>query len=175
MGTKLETSLAIFEDLRLGKLRVTIGEDGKPMFVLQDVLNILEMDKHRITEVADRLDESEKGYGLIVTPGGKQRMRTVTEGGLYYVICSSDKPKAKAFRLWVTDTVLVSIRKNKSYILGQEDLDPQDREEVSRKAAALSPVKDNPMDLDGLTYIAPDGMVFTSREECVDYCRSIRE
>lgn len=172
--SKIRESMKIFDDFRLGTLRAVMHEDGEPWFVLQDVLRILEMNSKHASEISERLDPSEKGNDIVVTLGGPQEMLTVSEGGLYYLICTSRKPNAKAFRLWVTGTVLVSIRKNKSYILGQEDLDPQEREDVSRKASALSPVKDNPMGL-GMTYIASDGLVFFNAKDCAEYNRSLRE
>ena len=41
----------------------------------------------------------------------------VTEGGLYALIMGSRKPEALAFKAWVTDVVLPSIRKTGSYQL----------------------------------------------------------
>jgi anti-repressor protein len=40
---------------------------------------------------------------------------TVVEGGLYSLIMVSRKPEAKAFKRWVVQEVLPSIRKTGSY------------------------------------------------------------
>lgn len=50
----------------------------------------------------ERLDDDEKGVSLIYTPGGTQQMAIVNEPGLYSLILGSRKPKAKAFKRWVT-------------------------------------------------------------------------
>ena len=43
---------------------------------------------------------------------GQQRETWVTnESGLYHLILTSEKPEAKAFRKWVTGTVLPALRK----------------------------------------------------------------
>jgi anti-repressor protein len=61
--------------------------------------------------------EDEKGFKTIDTPGGPQRMRLVSEPGLYKLIQSSPKPAARAFDRWVRHEVLPSIRKTGSYAL----------------------------------------------------------
>src|SRR5690606_24195991 len=50
-----------------------------------------------------------------VTPGGIQKVATVTEPGLYRLMARSSKPEAKAFDRWVRHEVLPSIRKTGSY------------------------------------------------------------
>ena len=45
---------------------------------------------------------------------------TVNESGLYYLIFRSNKPEAKAFRKWVTGTVLPDIRKQG--VFGESDI-----------------------------------------------------
>lgn len=46
----------------------------------------------------------------------------ITESDLYTLSFTSKLPKAKEFRKWVTKTLLPSMRKRGSYILGQEHL-----------------------------------------------------
>ena len=51
---------------------------------------------------------------------GRSRQTTIiSKSGLYSLILSSRKPKAKAFKRWITGTVLPSIRKHGGYIAGQ--------------------------------------------------------
>jgi hypothetical protein len=62
-----------------------------------------------------RLDKDEKGATIVRTLGGNQRMNVVTESGLYHLVLTSRKPEAKAFRRWVTRTVLPSTRQTGGY------------------------------------------------------------
>lgn len=104
----------------------TVEQNGEPWFVLKDVCAALKMDTSKLKQVADRLDEDERGRYQIPTPGGMQETWIVNESGLYNVILRSDKPEAKPFRKWVTGTVLPSIRKHGGYIAGQENLNDED-------------------------------------------------
>lgn len=106
---------------------------GEPWFVLKDVCNILNI--NNASDVYNRLDDDEKGVAQIDTLGGRQKMSTVNESGLYHVILRSDKPEAAPFRKWVTSEVLPSIRKNGGYIAGQEQLTP---EELMAKALLVA-------------------------------------
>lgn len=62
----------------------------------------------------------------------------INESGFYTLVLSSKLPEAQSFRRWVTHTVLPEIRKNGGYILGQEDLDPKELEELRDSVRALS-------------------------------------
>lgn len=104
----------------------TVERNGEPWFVLKDVCEVLGMDTSKIKQVADRLEEDEKGRYSVPTPGGAQESWIINESGLYNVILRSDKPEAKPFRKWVTSEVLPSIRKNGGYIAGQNELSPQE-------------------------------------------------
>lgn len=130
-----------FINEELGALRVSTDKDGNPWFVLKDVCAILGQNtKDAPKDAAERLEPEEKGRDTIPTPGGNQMMLTVSESGLYYLICTSRKPKAKEFRLWVTGTVLPSIRKHSVYVDGQEELSEEDLcavLEKGREAVAL--------------------------------------
>lgn len=62
----------------------------------------------------------------------------VNESGMYALAFSSTLETAKDFRRWVTHTVLPEIRRNGGYVLGQEDLDPKEMEELRDSVRALS-------------------------------------
>lgn len=102
----------------------TVEMSGEPWFVLKDVCEVLGISKYR--DVADRLEDDERGPVRVDTLGGVQEMTAVNESGLYNVILRSDKPEAKPFRKWVTGEVLPSIRKTGGYIAGQEQLSDAD-------------------------------------------------
>lgn len=93
----------------------TVLIDGEPWWVLKDVCDVLGIGNSR--DVKDRLEDDERGVGLIDTLGGKQEMIIVNESGLYSVILRSDKQEAKEFKRWITHDVLPSIRKTGGYYL----------------------------------------------------------
>ena len=92
----------------------TIQAGGQLWFVASDVCSILDLGN--ISMACGRLDDDEKGISSVDTLfGGSQEMLTVNESGLYSLILTSRKPKAKAFKRWVTVEVLPTIRKTGSY------------------------------------------------------------
>ncbi len=96
-------------------VRITLDDKGDPWFVLSDVGRVLNLiSPHKSIE---NLDEDEKGWSQTPTLGGLQKLRTISESGLYVLIIRSDKPEARRFRKWVTNEVLPSIRKTGSYSL----------------------------------------------------------
>ena len=88
-------------------------KDGEPWFVAKDVCEVLGL--KNVSQAIDRLDLDEKGIIQNDTLGGKQKMSTVSESGLFALILRSDKTEAKIFRKWVTSEVLPQIRKTGSY------------------------------------------------------------
>jgi BRO family, N-terminal domain len=90
-----------------------VVKDGQAWFVAADVCAVLEHPNPR--QVISRLDDDEKGVLNVDTLGGAQEMNVVNESGVYNLIFTSRKPQAKAFRRWVTDEVLPSIRKTGRY------------------------------------------------------------
>jgi prophage antirepressor-like protein len=63
-----------------------------------------------------RLDEDEKcDVGIADAIGRNQPTSAVNESGLYSLILTSRKPKAKRFKKWVTAEALLSIRKTGGY------------------------------------------------------------
>lgn len=91
----------------------TVEKDGDPWFVLKDVCGVLGITDHK--SVGRRLEDDERGVGLIHTPGGSQEMTIINEPGLYKVILRSDKPNAQPLMRWVTHEVLPSIRRTGAY------------------------------------------------------------
>ena len=56
------------------------------------------------------------------TLGGNQRVTVINEPALYALILKSRKPEAKAFKKWVTGTVLPAIRKTGGHIQGERSM-----------------------------------------------------
>ncbi len=68
-----------------------------------------------VTMAVARLDDDEKRIISIDTLGGRQKTWCINEAGLYHLSLTSRKPKAKAFRRWLTHEVLPEIRKTGGY------------------------------------------------------------
>ena len=109
--------LQIFDNPQFGEIRV-IEQDGEPWFVAADVCRALEIGNP--SDALRRLDDDEK-MTLDLTDshsgkrGGAQSISVVNEPGLYSLVLGSRKPKAKAFKRWITHEVIPSIRKTGSY------------------------------------------------------------
>lgn len=86
-----------------------VGTKEAPEWVASDACSILELGNTSMA-VSD-FPENCKGISLVDTPGGPQRMLTVSESGLYRLIAKSRKPEAERFRAFIFDEVLPSIRK----------------------------------------------------------------
>lgn len=144
------SNIQVFE-YQNNKVR-TVDVNGEAWFVLKDVCDVLHMDTSKIKQVADRLDDDEKGRYSVPTPGGKQATWIINESGLYHVILRSDKPEAAPFRRWVTNDVLPAIRKTGSYnapqltrsqllatalIAAHEELEEKDKQIETMKPKAL--------------------------------------
>lgn len=107
--------LQIFKSHEFGEIRTTI-QNGEPWFVAADVCKALDIDKRQTR----RLDDDEKGVRSTHTPGGNQDMTIVNEAGLYSLVLGSRKPKAKAFKRWITHEVLPTIRRTGGYVNSAE-------------------------------------------------------
>ncbi|MEJ5030017.1 BRO-N domain-containing protein [Comamonas sp. MYb69] len=95
-------------------ITVLLDDRGEPSFIGKEIADVLGYSE--ASAMTRTLDEDEKGLQLVQTPGGKQRVITINESGLYSAILASIKPEAKPFKRWVTHDVLPSIRKTGSYI-----------------------------------------------------------
>jgi prophage antirepressor-like protein len=86
-----------------------VGTPEKPEWIAQDVCYVLD-----IASAADAIrdfDEDQKGMVINHTLGGKQKLLTVYEPGLYRLIFKSRTPRAKRFQKWVFTEVLPSLRR----------------------------------------------------------------
>ena len=85
------------------------GTSDEPWFVLKDVANILGIQNYR--NLSRNLDADEKGVQFLDTPGGRQKLRTVNDTGVYYFLFRSQKPEAREFSRFVRKVILPAIRK----------------------------------------------------------------
>lgn len=109
----------------------TVTIEGEPWFVANDVAAILDMGN--IHSSLALLDDDERGVHTVETPSSPQQMAVVSEAGLYSLILRSRKTEAKAFKRWVTHTVLPEIRKTGAY--GTARALPQDYASALRALA----------------------------------------
>ncbi|GAB6172943.1 phage antirepressor Ant [Paradesulfitobacterium aromaticivorans] len=112
-----------------GKEVRTIQRDGETWWVAKDVCDVFgETNRNRAMQA---LEEDEKGYTQMSTPGGTQQVAVVNEPGLYALLFAMQPTKArgvsdeyitdrerklKNFKRWVTHEVLPSIRRHGAYI-----------------------------------------------------------
>lgn len=88
--------------------------DGEPWFVLADLCKALDLSNPSM--VADRIESDALSTAEVIDSMGRtQQARIVSEPGMYEVIFLSRKPEARAFKRWVTGTVLPEIRKTGGY------------------------------------------------------------
>ena len=109
----------------------TVSINGEPWFVANDVAAILELGNMHSSLAL--LDEDERGLHTVDTLGGQQSVTIVSEAGLYSLILRSRKAEAKAFKRWITHTVLPEIRKTGTY--GVARALPQNYSEALRALA----------------------------------------
>lgn len=86
---------------------------GSPWFVAKDValaLDYADATIGNIDKTIAHVPDKWKGRYPIPTPYGAQEMRALSEQGLYFFVCRSDKPKALPFQEWLAGDVLPAIR-----------------------------------------------------------------
>ncbi len=113
-------SLSIFGGFDGSKVRWN-GNPDAPEWVAKDVCDVLAI--ANVSDALSRMPDHYKGddIGLTDTIGRTQQLSTVKEAGLYKLIFASRKKEAEAFREWVFEQVLPSIRATGSYTTPQRD------------------------------------------------------
>lgn len=125
--------LKIWENPEFGTLRV-IDQDGEPWMVGKDVAQALGY-KDTVNALKSHVDDEDKDRWQITTQFGSKETVIINESGLYSLVLFSKLPTAKKFKRWVTNEVLPSIRKSGGYIVGQDQLTP---EELMAKALQVA-------------------------------------
>ncbi|AGK46087.1 phage antirepressor KilAC domain protein [Burkholderia thailandensis MSMB121] len=116
-----------------GRQLRTVKIDGEPWFVAKDVCDVLGITNP--TDALTALDDDEKSSFNLGLRGSAPRV--VSESGLYALIMRSRKPQARAFRKWVTSVVLPAIRKDGSYVMGEEKVATGEMDESELMARAM--------------------------------------
>ena len=128
------SNLKIYEHKDLGSIRIIQDKHLNPWFVAKDISDALGYKNSRdsLSRHVNNEDKADVG----IHDGRQMRnMNIINESGMYSLILSSNLPKAKEFKRWVTSEVLPSIRKSGGYIDGQESLN---NEELMAKALKVA-------------------------------------
>lgn len=101
--------LQMFNHEKFGGLEILII-DGKENFPANDVAKQL-----GYSNPSDAVNRHCRKEGVVfhevLTQGGKQQKKFISEGNLYRLITNSKLPDAERFEVWVFDEVLPSIRR----------------------------------------------------------------
>lgn len=133
------SNLSIFSFSENSPVRVSMV-DNEPWFSARDVACCLEYTNssikslpHLIAAVPEQWKRSVK----FETNGGAQNLLALSEQGLYFFVCRSDKPKALPFQMWLAGEVLPSIRKTGKYELPRDTITVEEQYYI-RKAVAYN-------------------------------------
>lgn len=120
--------LKVFSNSEFGELGVMLI-DGKEYFPATQCAKIL---GYSDPFKAIKLHCKPEGWVNcpVLTNGGTQQVKYISEGNLYRLIVSSKLPKAEEFERWVFDEVLPQIRHNGGYVGNVEEL-------ITRTATAV--------------------------------------
>lgn len=123
----MNNQLLQFTNELFGNIRIIIDEQGNPWFIGNEIASILGYARPR-DAVHDHVYEEDKGSVKMALPlGGTQNTTIINESGLYSLIFSSQLPKAREFKRWVTSEILPAMRK-----IGFQESENLLRNEISR-------------------------------------------
>lgn len=112
----LDQNITLFQQqFEQSEVRFVSHPEGKYEFgiVATDLANVLEHSNSRA--LCESIEDEWKGVSNVYTLGGTQAMTVIWEPGVYQLVATSRKPKAKPFQRWLYEEVLPSIRKTGSY------------------------------------------------------------
>lgn len=145
-----------FEDLPVRTLSI----DDEPYFVGKDVADILGYSRGA-KAIQDHIDKEDVRVVPIQDRTGRyQKASLINESGLYTLVIDAArqsnnrdiKKKAKAFKRWITNEVLPSIRKTGSYQVPDNPMDAlklmfdaqkQTKEEIAIVKSDVSDLREN--------------------------------
>ncbi|WP_455268606.1 phage antirepressor [Ruminococcus sp.] len=112
----MDNMVKTFVNEEFGSVR-TIEENGKILFCGSDVAKALGYRRPK-----DAITAHCKGAvkRRLLTNGGAQEMKMITEGDVYRLITHSRLPYAEKFESWIFDDVLPTIRRTGGYVSNEE-------------------------------------------------------
>lgn len=115
----METKMQVFYNEE-SNVNIRMEEiNNQAWFIAKDVCTALELSE--VSNTVKRLDDDEKLTRTVFVSGQGREMWFINESGLYNLIFQSRKPEARAFRKWVTNEVLPSIRRTGAYGVEQQE------------------------------------------------------
>ena len=112
----MDNMVKTFVNEEFGSVR-TIEENGKVLFCGSDVAKALGYRRPK-----DAINAHCKGAvkRRLLTNGGAQEMKMISEGDVYRLISHSRPPYAEKFEGWIFDDVLPTIRRTGGYVSNEE-------------------------------------------------------
>ena len=112
----MDNMVKTFVNEEFGSVR-TIEENGKILFCGSDVAKALGYRRPK-----DAINAHCKGAvkRRLLTNGGAQEMKMISEGDVYRLISHSRLPYAEKFESWIFDDVLPTIRRTGGYVSNEE-------------------------------------------------------
>ena len=112
----MDNMVKTFVNEEFGSVR-TIEENGKILFCGSDVAKALGYRRPK-----DAINAHCKGAvkRRLLTNGGTQEMKMISEGDVYRLISHSRLPSAEKFESWIFDDVLPTIRRTGGYVSNEE-------------------------------------------------------
>lgn len=112
------SKIQVFNHQMFGELQVLV-ENGEVYFPATDVANVLGYtNPHKA--IKDHCKEKGVTIRSVLTAGGEQQKKFITEGNLYRLITRSKLPEAEKFESWVFDEVLPTIRRTGGYVANED-------------------------------------------------------
>ena len=112
----MDNMVKTFVNEEFGSVR-TIEENGKILFCGSDVAKALGYRRPK-----DAINAHCKGAvkRRLLTNGGTQEMKMISEGDVYRLISHSRLPSAEKFESWIFDDILPTIRRTGGYVTNEE-------------------------------------------------------
>ena len=112
----MDNMVKTFVNEEFGSVR-TIEENGKILFCGSDVAKALGYRRPK-----DAINAHCKGAvkRRLLTNGGAQEMKMISEGDVYRLISHSRLPSAEKFESWIFDDVLPTIRRTGGYVANED-------------------------------------------------------
>lgn len=112
----MDNTIKTFVNEEFGSVR-TIEENGEILFCGSDVAKALGYRRPK-----DAINAHCKGAvkRRLLTNGGVQEMKMISEGDVYRLISHSRLPSAEKFESWIFDDVLPTIRRTGGYVTNEE-------------------------------------------------------
>ena len=114
----MSNEIKAFENTEFGSVR-GMEINGEPWLVGKDVCNVLNY-SNPTKALKDHVDAEDMTFNETLKLSRQSGAWLINESGFYSLVFSSEMPKAKNFKHWVTSEVLPSIRKTGSYSIQQK-------------------------------------------------------